>query len=224
MFVSSKLILLVVACGSTFVDAQTAPSARRTPATVTSTRRAKGAVAAGPSTGSLARQKPVPIVLEYLLFIAEKASDHKSIQEAIRENPNRFPPDIELQDMSMHIGIRPEEYAIILAHILDANDRLNENQTDWQVAFSNFRTRADPSAKSIPPPQLIALSKEHKAVISGTIASLKHELGNKSFHKLNTWVDLNYIAETSVPAPGTGPNRPKPVVNPSTEQAPVIVT
>ena len=67
-----------------------------------------------------------------------------------------------------------------------------------------------------------ALGKEHDAVINGTISSLKHELGNKSFHKLDTWVDLNYMAETSVPAPGTGPSRPRPVVNPSTEQAPAI--
>jgi hypothetical protein len=224
MFDCRKLILLVVACGSTFANAQTAPSARRTPATVTSTHRAKGTVPAGPSTGSLARHKPVPVVLEYWLFITEKARDHKSIQEAIRDNPNRFPPDIELQDMSMHIGIRPEEYATILTHILDANDRLKANERDWLVAFSNFQNSADYSAKSIPPPELIALGKEHDAVINGTIASLKHELGNKSFHKLDTWVDLNYMAETSEPAPGTEPSRPRPAVKPSTEQAPAIDT
>jgi hypothetical protein len=189
---------------------------------VTSTHRAKSTVPAGPSTGSLARHKPVPVVLEYWLFIAEKARDHESIQKTIRDNPNRFPPDIELQDMSMHIGIRPEEYATILTHILDANDRLKENEREWRVAFSNFQNSADYSAKSIPPPELIALGKEHDAVINGTIASLKHELGNKSFHKLNTWVDLNYMSETSVPAPGTGPSRPRPVVEPSTEQAPAI--
>jgi len=191
---------------------------------VTTTHRAKGTVPAGPSTGKLARHKSVPVKLEYRLFITEKTRDHESIQKAIRDNPNRFPPDIELQDMSMHIGIRPEEYAIILTHILDANQRLKENEREWEVARSNFQNSADYSPKSIPPPELIALGKEHDAIINGTIASLKHELGNQSFHKLNTWVDLNYIAETSVPAPRTEPTRPRPVVNPSTEQAPAIDT
>jgi hypothetical protein len=221
MFSSSKLILLIVACGSTIAGAQTAPGANRKPATVTSTHPAKGAVPAGTSTGS-PRHKSVPVDLEYWIFIADKARDHESIQKATRDNPSRFPPGIELQDMSMHIGIRPEEYATILTHILDADHRLKENEREWGVALSNFQNSADYSPTSIPPPELIALGKGHDAIINGTIASLKHELGNESFHKLDTWVDLNYIAETSVPAPGTGPSRPRPVVNPSTVQAPAI--
>ena len=224
MFDSSKLILLVVACSSAFTAAQTALSARRLPATVTSAHPVKVTVPAGRSTGSLARQKPVPVVLKYGLFIAEKVRDHQSIQEAIRDNPNRFPPDIELRDMSMHIGIRPEEYAIILTHFLDANDRLNQNERDRRVALSSFENSADYSAKSILPPELIALGKEHDAVINETIVSLRHELGSKCFRRLSTWVNLNYMAETSMPAPAMKPSRPTPVVNPSTEQAPAIDT
>ncbi len=121
----------------------------------------------------------------------------------------------------MHIGIRPEEYATILTHILDANDRLKDNQAEWTMALSNFQNSADYSAKSIPPPELIALGKEHDAIISGTIRSLKHELGNQSFERLNSWVDLNYIAETSVPAPGT---RPSQRVTPLAGQAPAVMT
>jgi len=126
--------------------------------------------------------------------------------------------------MSMHIGIRPEEYATVLAHILDANGRLEENRTEWAMALSNFQNSADYSAKSIPPPELVALSKEHDAIIDRTIRSLKHELGDRSFSMLNSWVDLNFLAETSGPAPGTGPSRPRPVVNPSTEPAPAVET
>lgn len=210
-----KLILLLVACGSTIAGEQAAPGAARTPATVRSSHPAKR----GPA-GSLAKHKPVPVDLEYWLFIADKARDHESIQKEIRNNPNRFPPDIELRDMSMHIGIRPEEYATILTHILDANDRLKENEREWRAALSKFQNSADYSAKSIPPPELIALGKEHDAIINGTIHSLKHELGNESFHKLNIWVDLYF---RSVPAPGTGSGWPR-VVYPSTEQAPAIDT
>ena len=100
----------------------------------------------------------------------------------------------------MHIGIRPEEYATILTHILDANDRLKENEREWREALSRFQNSADYSAKAIPPPELIALGKEHEAIINGTIHSLKHELGNQSFHKLNTWVDLYFRSESSAPA------------------------
>jgi len=212
MFDPRKLILLLVACGSTIAGAQTASGAN--PATVTSSHPAKRGSAASP------KHKPVPVDQEYWLFIADKARDHESIQQEIRNHPDRFPPDIELRDMSMHIGIRPEEYATILTHILDANERLKENEREWREALSRFQNSADYSAKSIPPPELIALGKEHDAIINGTIQSLKHELGNQSFQKLNTWVDLYFW---SVPDPGTGSGRPR-VVYPSTEQAPAIDT
>jgi hypothetical protein len=224
MFDSSKLILLAVICGSPIADAQTAPGTNRTPAPVTSTQPAQASVPAGRSTGSLARQKPVPAGLKYWLFITQKAKDHESIQKEIQDNPARFPADIELHDMSMHIGIRPEEYAIILTHILDANDRLKENQTEWNMALSNFQSSAGYSADSIPPRELTALGKEHDAIINGTIRSLKHELGDRSFHQLDTWVDLNYIAETSVPAPGTRPSRPSAPIDPVTGQLPSVIT
>jgi hypothetical protein len=216
-------MLLVVISGSTIAGAQIAPRTNRTPAPVASTsaQLAQDSAPAGPSTGSLARHKPASAGLKYWLFIAEKASDHESIQKEIQDNPGRFPPDIELRDMSMHIGIRPEEYATILTHILDANDRLKENETEWTMALSNFQNSTSYSSKSIPPPELIALGKEHDAIISGTIRSLKHELGDKSFDKLNSWVDLNYIAETSVPTPGT---RPSQRVTPSAGQAPAVLT
>jgi hypothetical protein len=218
------MLVVVVACAATIAGAQTAPSANRTPAPVASAQPAKGNVPPGPSTGRLARLKPVPVGLKYWLFIAEKAKDHESIQKEIRDNPGRFPPDIELHDMSMHIGIRPEEYAIVLTHILDANQRLNENQKEWTMALSNFQSSAGYSAKSIPPPQLTELGKEHDAIIDGTIRSLKHELGDESFHKLDTWVDLNYIAETSLPAPGTQPSRPTAPIDPLTGKAPSVLT
>jgi hypothetical protein len=207
MFHSSKLMLLVLACGSTIAGAQTAP---------------RPTVPAAPSTGSLATHKPVPVGLKYWLFITDKANDHDSIQKEMRDNPGRFPADVELQDMSMHIGIRPEEYATVLAQILDASQRLKENQAEWTMALSNFQNSAGYSAKSVPPPAVIALGKEHDAIIDGTIRSLKHELGDKSFSKLNAWVDLNFLAETSAPAPGTGPSRPTPVV--TAEPAPAVET
>ena len=72
----------------------------------------------------------------------------------------------------------------------------------------------------MPCPELVALGKEHDAIINGTIQSLKQELGNQSFQKLNTWVDLYF---RSVPDPETGSGRPR-VVYPSTEQAPAIDT
>jgi hypothetical protein len=223
MLDSIKLMLLVVISGSTIAGAQIAPRTTRTPAPVASTsaQPTQGSVPAGPSTGSLSRHKPISAGLKYWLFIAEKANDHESIQKEIKDNPGHFPPDIELDDMSMHIGIRPEEYATILTHILDANDRLKENETEWTIALSNFQNSADYSAKSIPPPELIALGKEHDAILTGTIRSLKHELGDKSFDKLNSWVDLNYIAETSVHAPGT---RPSQRVAPSVGQAAAVLT
>jgi len=223
MFDSRKLMLLVVLSGSTIAGAQIVPRTNRPPAPVASTsaQPAQGSVPAGPSTGNLAGHKPVSVGLKYWLFFVEKASDHESIQKEIQNNPGRFPPDIELRDMSMHIGIRPEEYATILTHILDANHRLKENETEWATALSNFQNGAEYSAKSIPPPELIALGKEHDAIISGAIRSLKHELGAESFDKLNSWVDLNYIAETSVPAPGTRPNQR---VAPPEGQAPAVVT
>ena len=210
-----NLILLLIACGSTIAGAQTARGANPTPATATSSHPAKHGSAVSPS-----RHKPVPVDQEYWLFIADKARDHESIQKEIRNHPDRYSPDIELRDMSMHIGIRPEEYATILTHILDANDRLKENEREWREALSRFQNSADYSAKAIPPPELIALGKEHEAIINGTIHSLKHELGNQSFHKLNTWVDLYF---RSVPDSGTGSGRPT-VVYPSTEQAPAIDT
>ena len=214
MFYPGKLILLLIACGSTIASAQTVPGANRTPAALRSAHRAKHG-----SAESVA-QKPVPVDLEYGLFIADKARDHESIQEEIRNHPDRFPPDIELRDMSMHIGIRPEEYATILTHILDANDRLKENDRERRAALSRFPKSADSSAKSVPCPELVALGKEHDAIINGTIQSLKQELGNQSFQKLNTWVDLYF---RSVPDSGTGSGRPT-VVYPSTEQAPAIDT
>src|ERR1035441_5677942 len=179
------------------------------PRSTSDMKPAQATVPAGPSTRHLVKHRVVPVSLKYRLFIAVKADDHESIQKEIRENPDRFPPDIELRDMSMHIGIRPEEYAIILTHILDANDRLKENETEWTMALSNFQNSADYSPKSIPPPELIALGKEHEAILNGTIRSLKHELGEKAFSQLDSWVDLNYVAETSAPAPGTGPSRPR---------------
>lgn len=223
MFDSRKLMLWIVLSGSTIAGAQIAPRTNRTPAPMASTsaQPGQGGVPAGPSTGNLARHKPVSVGLKYWLFIVEKAKDHESIQKEIQDNPGRFPPDIELEDMSMHIGIRPEEYATILTHILDANDRLKENETEWATALSNFQNSADYSAKSIPPPELIALGREHDAILSGAIRSLRRELGVKSFDKLNSWVDLNYIAETSVPAPGT---RPSQRVAPPEGQAPVVIT
>jgi hypothetical protein len=217
MFYPGKLILLLVACGSTVAGAQTAPGVNRTPAATTSSRPAKRVTA-----GS--KHKPVPVDQEYWLFIADKARDHESIQKEIRDNPNRFPPDIELRDMSMHIGIRPEEYATVLTHILDANERLKQNERERRAALSKFQNRADYSAKSIPPPELIALGKEHDAIINGTIHSLKQKLGNQSFHKLNTWVDLYYRSETSAPPTGTEPSQPKLFADPSTLQAPVVET
>jgi hypothetical protein len=227
MLDSSKrmlLVVMVVICGSAIAGAQTAPGTNRTPPAVKSAQPARAIVPAVPSTGHLVKHKPVPVDLKYWFFIAEKADDHESIQKEMRDNPNRFPPDIELRDMSMHIGIRPEEYAIILTHILDANDRLKENRTEWNTALSNFQSGAGYSAKSIPPPELTALGKEHDAIINGTIRSLKRELGDRSFHKLDTWVDLNYIAETSVPAPGTQPSRPIAPIDPVTGQAPAVIT
>jgi hypothetical protein len=224
MIDSTKLMLLVVACGATIAGAQATPGANRTPAAVTSAQPAKNTAPTGPSTGSLARHKPVPVGLKYWLFIVEKANDHESIQREIRDNPGRFPLNIELEDMSMHIGIRPEEYATILKHILDANDRLKENETEWNTALSSFQGCAGNSAKSIPPPELTALGNEHDAIINGTIRSLKHELGNRSFHKLDTWVDLNYFAETSVPAPAIRPSRPSAPIDPVTGQAPSVLT
>ena len=224
MLDSSKRMLLVAICGATLASAQTAPGTKRTPAAVTSAQPAQATVPAGPSTRHLVKHKVAPVSLKYRLFIAVKADDHESIQKEIRENPDRFPPDIELRDMSMHIGIRPEEYAIILTHILDANDRLKENETEWTMALSNFQNSADYSPKSIPPPELIALGKEHDAILNGTIRSLKHELGEKAFSQLDSWVDLNYVAETSVPAHETGPGRPSLRFDPSAGQAPAIVT
>jgi hypothetical protein len=188
---------------------------------VTSAQPAQGTHPAVPSTGHLVKRKSVPVGLKYGLFIAEKAIDHESIQAEIRDNPGRFPPDIELRDMSMHIGIRPEEYAIILTHILDANHRLKENETEWAMALANFQNGADYSPKSIPPPELIALGKEHDAILNETIRSLRHELGEKAFNQLDSWVDLNYVAETSVPAPASGPSQR---FNPSAGEAPAIVT
>jgi hypothetical protein len=220
----SKLVLLVVICGSAMAWAQTAPGKNRTHVAAKSAQPARAPVSAGASTGHFVKPKLVPVGLKYWLFITEKADDHDSIQREIRGNPARFPADVELQSMSMHIGIRPEEYATILTHILDANDRLKENEQEWSVALSNFRNGAGYSAKSIPPPELIALGKQHDAIIDGTIRSLKHELGNQSFHKLDTWVDLNYTAETAAPAPRTVPSQPRPVVDPSTEQAPAVET
>jgi hypothetical protein len=217
-------MLFVVVCGATIAGAQTAPGANRTPAALTFAQPAKGTVPITSSTGSLARHKPVPVGLKYWLFIAEKAKDHESIQKAIQDNPARFPPDIELEDMSMHIGIRPEEYATILKHILDANDRLKENEREWGVALSSFQNSTDYSAKSIPPPELTALGKEHDAIINRTIRSLKHDLGDGSFHKLDTWVDLNYLAETSVPAPEIRHSRPSAPIDPLTGQAPSVLT
>jgi hypothetical protein len=217
-------MLLVAACGATIAGAQTVPGANRPPAPVKSAQPAKGTVPTGPSTASLVPHKPVPVGLKYWLFIAEKANDHEAIQKEIQDDPGRFPPDIELHDMSMHIGIRPAEYAIILAHILDANARLKANETEWNTALSNFQSSVGYSAKSIPPPELTALGKEHDAIINGTIRSLKHELGDSSFHKLDTWVDLSYIAETSVPAPRTQPSRPTAPIDPLTGEAPSVLT
>ena len=222
MFNSTKVILFVVACGSTIACAQTNSGATRKPPAVSSTDRAQGTVPAHSSTGSLGGQKSVPISLEYWLFIAEKARDHESIQKALQENPNRFPSDIELRDMSMHIGIRPEEYATILTHILDANDRLKENEREWKVALSNFQNSAAYSAKSIAPPELLALGKKHDDIINGTVRSLKHDLGKGSFHKLNVWVDLNFRSQSSEPALGTEPSQTRPSAYPSTWQAPVL--
>jgi len=218
MLDSSKLLLLVVVCGTTIAGAQSAPGTNRIPAAVTSLQPE------GATTGHVIKHKPVPAALKYWFFIAEKADDHASIQKEIRDNPSRFPPDIELQDMSMHIGIRPAEYAIVLAHILDANDRLTQNETEWTMALSSFQSSAGYSAKSVPPPGLLALSKEHDAVINETIRSLKLELGDSSFDKLDTWVDLNYVAETSGAASGTRPTRPSKRFTPSAEQAPAILT
>ena len=217
MFDPRNLILLLIACGSTIAGAQTARGANRTPAAAASSHPAKR----GPAG---TRHKPVPVDQEYWLFIADKARDHESIQKEIRNHPDRFPPDIELRDMSMHIGIRPEEYATILAHILDANDRLKENDRERRAALSKFQKSADYSAKSIPPPELIALGKEHDAIIDGTIHSLKQELGNQSFQKLNTWVDLYYRSEASAPATRTEPSEPRFFADPSTLQAPVVET
>jgi hypothetical protein len=217
MFYPGKLILLLVTCGSTIAGAQTARGANPTPATATSSHPVKRGSAASP-----ARHKPVPVDQEYWLFIADKARDHESIQREIQSHPDRFPPDIELRDMSMHIGIRPEEYATVLTHILDANDRLQKNETQWRAALARFQNSVDYSAKSIPPPELIALGKEHDAIINGTIHSLKQELGSQSFHKLDTWVDLYFRSETSTPATGTEPSEPRLFADPSTLQAPAV--
>lgn len=213
MFDPRKLFLLLVACGSTMACAQTGPGVNRTTSTATSSHSAKRA------PGSLANHKSVPVDLEYWLFITDKARDHESIQKEIRNNPGRFPADIELRDMSMHIGIRPEEYATVLTHILDANNRLKENEKEWRAALSEFQNGADPSS-----PELMALDKEHDAVIQETIRSLKHELCGESFQKLNSWVDLYFRSETSAPATETEPSQPRLFTDPSTLQAPVVET
>jgi hypothetical protein len=90
------------------------------------------------------------------------------------------------------------------------------------VALSNFQNSAAYSAKSIAPPELLALGKEHDAIINGTVRCLKHNLGKETFHKLNTWVDLNFRSKSSTPAFGTEHNRPRPSAAPSTWQAPVL--
>jgi hypothetical protein len=218
MFDSRKLLLLVVISGTALAGAQSAPGTNRAPAAVTAVQPAS------PATEHAAKPKLVPAGLKYWLFIAVKADDHASIQKEILANPNRFPQDIELQDMSMHIGIRPDEYAIILTHILDANRRLTQNETEWSMALSSFQSSPGYSAKSVPPPGLIALSKEHDAIINETIRSLKHELGDSSFNKLDTWVDLNYVAETSGAAPRTRPTGPSKRFTPPEGQAPAILT
>lgn len=217
MFYPGKLILLLVACAPTVAGAQTAPGVHPAPAAAASSHPVKRVAPAS-------KHKLAPVDQEYWLFIADKARDHESIQAEIRNHPDRFPPDIELRDMSMHIGIRPEEYATILTRILAANDRLKENDMERRAALSKFQKSADYSARSIPPPELSALGKQHDAIINGTIHTLKQELGTQSFQKLNTWVDLYYRSEASAPATGTEPTQPRVFADPSTLQAPVIET
>jgi hypothetical protein len=165
------------------------PAQRATPAGSTTASRAK-------TTG---RQFPVDV--SYYLFIMEKTSDHEFIQKEIWDDPKRFPPDVELRNMAMYIGIRPDEYQVILTYVLDAHDRLKENERVSTIALRDYQ--ASPAFYKSPiPPELAALDKEHGAIIDRTIEALKYELGEESFKKLNTYVDFYWGGKPTVFVPG----------------------
>jgi hypothetical protein len=171
--------------------------------------------------------KPFPIEERYAFFIRVKAGDHDFIQREIWDDPKRFAPDVEEQNMSVYIGIRSDEYRIIVADILDARDRLSQDDKEVMAALHKFQQEnggALQAAKVAPPPELIEVSKHHNAIIDGMIDKLKHELGDESFAKLNAYVDEYFGGRTYelVPGPAKVSSQLAPAENPVSTQTPAV--
>jgi hypothetical protein len=156
----------------------------------------------GPTAGKRVKP-PFPLRYSYYAFILQKASDHDFIQQEIRDDPKRFDPEVELRNMAMYIDIRPDEYQTVLTYILPARDRLQENEREYTAAVSKFQYENgggyNSSGKNPMPPEVIALGQEHGAIIDGTMANLKHELGDESFKKLDLYIRMYWGQGSAIP-------------------------
>jgi len=196
---TKKAGLLILLGASAIAGAQTAPGANGTPATgmqaqATQTNPSTEQPTDHPTVGE--PHKPFPVEVRYYFFITETAQDHERIQQEIRNDPKRFTPDMEARNMSSTIGIQPGEWQTVLTYVLDANERLRENDRESNVALSSFRQSPGYSSKSVPPPGLKALEREHGAIINGTVDTIRKELGDESFSNLSTYVDFYFGGRT----------------------------
>jgi hypothetical protein len=186
MFNPRRYILLAVICGANVAAAQTAPITNGSVGAAKPAQQDQSASPSTPSTGPKTKvpHKPFPFDVKCYWFITETAAEHDRIQKEIQDNPSHFPPDMEARNMSATIGILPEEWQTVLTYVLDARDRLEENERELRVALASSQNSPGFSPKSLPPPELTALGKQHGAIITETMDSLKRELGDESFKKL----------------------------------------
>lgn len=121
-------------------------------------------------------------------FIEFMTEDRKRIQQEILYAKEGSEPIVEGRNWYNQMQIRPDEFQI---YVFQAYERIMENEREIKAALLQFQAQnggAYTASKVPPPPVLVAMGKLENELIFGTMATLKKELGEESFAKLDKFI------------------------------------
>jgi hypothetical protein len=143
-----------------------------------------------PGQTAAKKSKPEPVNNRYQVFIYWVAAEDVMIRQEARAGYN-----VSRRDYSQEANFPEEEEQPVLAILLDANQRLRENEQQTHVAVQERDSKYTIMQIEImtPDPEVQALIKQHSEIIDDTISKLQMELGEESFNNLDEWVTRTWF-------------------------------
>ncbi len=96
------------------------------------------------------------------------------------------------------------EGAMVKELAFQCNQAVKDEDTKIQTAISNFRSQTGGDRTVPPPPELLAMGDERKAIINAHIDKIHEVLGESSFQKLDSYVHAAFKPQViTLPKPAS---------------------